>query len=74
MNTFFPPWWLKNPHLQTIWAGLIRRRAQVKYQMERLELPDDDFLDLAVTNDSGGPIILILHGLQGSVRSRYALV
>jgi predicted alpha/beta-fold hydrolase len=47
---------------------------------ERLELPDGDFLDLdfayeppSVTAASGRPIVLVLHGLEGSARSGYAL-
>ena len=39
--------------------------------MERLELPDGDFLDLAWTPDHGGPCVLVLHGLEGSHRSPY---
>ncbi len=39
--------------------------------MERLELPDGDFLDLAWTPNNGGPCVLILHGLEGSSRSPY---
>ena len=39
--------------------------------MERLALPDGDFLDLAWTPDHGGPCVLILHGLEGSHRSAY---
>lgn len=69
---FHPAWWLKNPHLQTIWAGLIRRRVHTPYNNERLVLPDGDFLDLTMTPDNGGPVVLVLHGLQGSIRSRYA--
>ena len=71
-NHFQPPWWLKNAHLQTLWAGLIRQRVQINHTVEKLTLPDNDFLDLALTEDNGGPIVLVLHGLQGSINSRYA--
>jgi predicted alpha/beta-fold hydrolase len=37
-----------------------------------LELPDGDFLDLDWTTGTAGPVIVVLHGLEGSSRSRYA--
>ena len=41
-----PPW-CRNPHLQTIWPRFFGRRQLVETQLERLETPDGDFLDLA---------------------------
>lgn len=35
-------------------------------------MPDSDFLDLAWMPDAGGPVVLVLHGLEGSVHSPYA--
>lgn len=35
-------------------------------------MPDGDFLDLAWTSHGSGPIVVILHGLEGSARSNYA--
>lgn len=69
---FQPPWWLRNGHLQTLWPYLFRPRALITTRRERLELPDGDFLDLDFTLNETGPVVLILHGLQGSVRSKYA--
>jgi len=64
---------LTNPHLQTLWAGLIGRPRLPELRAERLELPDGDFLDLnwldAAAADA--PLVLIFHGLQGSVQSPY---
>jgi hypothetical protein len=71
-SEFRAPWWLRNRHLQTIWAGKIRRPCRLATEQIRLKTPDDDFLDLAITNDNGGPVVLVLHGLQGSIESRYA--
>src|SRR5688500_5448077 len=69
---FEPPWWLRNAHLQTLWPYLFRPRPQVTTRRERLELPDGDFLDLDFTLNESGPVVLVLHGLEGSVRSKYA--
>jgi predicted alpha/beta-fold hydrolase len=73
-NDFKPAWWLRNPHLQTLWPALVRRPAQdVVLERERVELPDGDFIDLDwVNRGSTTPIVLILHGLEGSIQSHYA--
>lgn len=44
-STYEPPTHLWNGHLQTIIPSLFRRVA-VPYVRERIEIPDDDFLDL----------------------------
>ena len=68
---FTPAWWLPGPHLQTLWPALGRRPRPVRITRERIELPDGDFVDLDWAGESG-PIVVILHGLQGSSRSSYA--
>ena len=65
---FAPAWWLPGPHLQTVWPVLLRPTRTVSLTRERLELPDGDFIDIDWTSDAG-PIVVILHGLQGSSRS-----
>ena len=69
---FKPAWWLPGPHLQTLWPVLFRRRTPLNARQERLELPDGDFLDLLWHDTGDGPLVLVLHGLEGSVRSHYA--
>ena len=70
---FHPAWWLPGPHAQTIWPVLCRRRPRLSLRRERLELPDGDFLDLDWTAGERGPITLVVHGLEGSSDSHYAL-
>jgi len=72
-STFKPAWWLSNPHLQTLWGALIRRRKIPALHYERLELPDNDFLDVAWGDAPrpDSPVILVLHGLNGSIQSHY---
>lgn len=69
---FRPAWWLPGPHAQTLWPVLCRRRPRVPLRRERLELPDGDFLDLDWTRGEQGPIVLVVHGLEGSSDSHYA--
>jgi len=69
---FRPAWWLPGPHLPTLWAALARRRPQPALRPERFELADGDFVDLSWVGGETGPLIVMLHGLEGSVRSKYA--
>ena len=51
----------------------MRRSARPRTRMERWSTPDDDFLDLhRIDAPAGAPRLLILHGLEGTVRSHYA--
>lgn len=64
-------WWLANRHLQTLWGPLVRKQIKNKIRKERFELSDGDFIDLFWTSNNSGPIILFLHGLEGSYNSHY---
>jgi len=72
-SLFNPPWWFRNPHLQTLWSTLFRRRIKnLTLSRERIELSDGDFVDLDwVEGPKNSPMILILHGLEGSANSSY---
>ncbi len=68
---FMPPWWLKNNHFQSCFSYLIKPRANAVLRWEEISLPDGDFIDLAWSGPRKAPIILLLHGLEGSVHSHY---
>ena len=72
MPGFKPAWWCRGPHLQTLWPVLFYRRPAAPVRRERLELPDGDFVDLDWSGDGIGPIVILLHGLEGGRRSHYA--
>ena len=67
-----PPWWYRGRHLQTLWGPLFRRPRRPRVRRERWETPDGDFLDLDWLVGGSGPLVLILHGLEGSSLSHYA--
>ncbi len=73
-SEFKAPWWARNRHVQTIWPRFIQRRLPVSYRMERLTLPDEDFVDVAYgpKPDKATGIVAMFHGLEGSIRSHYA--
>lgn len=64
---------MKNPHLQTITPSRLRRQAPLALQRQRLQLGDGDFLDLELLHSSQttAPVLLLFHGLEGSVESQY---
>jgi predicted alpha/beta-fold hydrolase len=77
-SDFKPARWLKHRHMQTIFPSLPWAwRQQVELRREILELPDGD--DTAVdwlcdADDlpKSAPLLVILHGLEGSADSSYA--
>ncbi len=69
---FQPAWWCRGPHAQTLWARLARLTPKISFWRERLELPDGDFIDLDWSETGSGPIVVVLHGLEGSSDSPYA--
>ena len=78
LETFNPsPLWL-NAHAQTILANSLRPTDGVRFHRLRLDTQDGDFVDLdfasvsGVTLPRGAPLVLLLHGLEGSARRGYA--
>jgi uncharacterized protein len=72
---FTAPWWLPSPHGQTIGGRVLRRPPAFELTRERWTTPDDDFVDLdfgpRISPDA--PIVLLLHGLEGSAQRGYAI-
>jgi predicted alpha/beta-fold hydrolase len=73
-SAFKPAWWLSNPHAQTMYPTLMRRRSIRAEREERVELPDGDFIDLVWAEhglSAQTPLVIFLHGLGGSMESSY---
>jgi predicted alpha/beta-fold hydrolase len=69
---FRPAWWLPGPHTMTMWGKFVRKRELADVEYERIRTPDGDEITLALpASPSSGPILLLLHGLEGGVRSHY---
>ncbi len=75
-SSFKPAWWMRNPHLQTILPRFYRKRHSIETIDEQLELPDGDFVELCWTDkpdpNSTKPLVVLFHGLGGSIDSFYA--
>jgi len=66
------PWWLRNPHAQTIWGRVFKRIRSVATREEVIATPDGDLLELHHLDAArGAPHVLLLHGLEGSRNSHY---
>ena len=72
-SSFRPHPLMAGAHAQTIAPALLRPRPDVIYRIERMELPDGDFVDLGWTGEqhAEGPIAVLVHGLGGGLDSKY---
>jgi predicted alpha/beta-fold hydrolase len=71
-HTYRPAWWVPGGHAQTLWAKFFRRRQPLHARQERWTTPDGDFIDVYRRDaDPRAPRLLLLHGLEGTVRSHY---
>lgn len=72
-STYKAPYFFRNGHVSTIYSGLIRRVNDLVQQRERINLPDDDFLDLdwSYSSQKSDKLIIILHGLEGNGQRPY---
>jgi predicted alpha/beta-fold hydrolase len=70
---YSPAWWIPGGHLQTLWGKLFRRQTPAPTVLERWDTPDGDFLELhRLATGRDAPRVLLLHGLEGTIRSHYA--
>ena len=66
-----PPFYLFNGHMETIVPSVTRKVEGVEYQRERIETPDDDFLDLDWLQSGNDKVLIISHGLEGNSGRHY---
>ena len=71
-STYRPPLLFRSAHIQTIYPSLFRKVPVVTNTRERIETPDDDFLDLDWNqNQSSNRLVIFSHGLEGSSKQSY---
>jgi predicted alpha/beta-fold hydrolase len=63
--------YLPTGHMQTIYPALFRKVKNVQYQRERINTPDDDFLDLDWSRVKGDQLVIISHGMEGDSHRPY---
>ncbi|MGC3998642.1 MAG: alpha/beta fold hydrolase [Anaeromyxobacter sp.] len=68
-----PARWLPGAHAMTVFASVARPWPRPAPRRERWELPDGDFLDVDrfAGPSPDAPVLVVLHGLEGSSRAPY---
>ncbi len=68
---YSPPILLFNAHLETIYPSLLRRVKSQPFRRERINTPDDDFLDLDWLQQHSSRLVILSHGLEGNSSRAY---
>ncbi len=72
-DPFRPAWWCRNPHWQTLWPHVFRRRPGIPGSSASASSCPTATSSTSPGNlGRTGPLVLVLHGLEGSLRSHYA--
>ena len=74
--TYTPAWWVPGAHVRTLWGKLVRRSPPLATRVERWPTGDGDHIELHRLEPLGarathGGRLLVLHGLEGTIRSHY---
>jgi len=73
-NTYNRPKVLFNRHLETIYPALFRKvKLSITPIRERIQTPDNDFLDIDWYKNKNGKVVILQHGLEGSSNRPYIL-
>lgn len=70
-SSYKNPFWLFNGHLETIVPSIFRK-VTGRYQRERFDLPDGDFVDLDWMKGNNHQLVIISHGLEGNSERHYS--
>lgn len=66
-----PPFAYFSSHLETILPALFRKVKDITYTRERIDTPDNDFLDLDWLHNDSDQLVIISHGLEGNSTRPY---
>lgn len=66
-----PPFFYLNGHFETVIPSVTRNFKDVVYERERIDTPDDDFLNLDWIRNDNKKLIVISHGLEGGSDRHY---
>ena len=74
IHNFTPAFGLSNRHIQTLYSKFFRKDISLNLENGIFNLSDGDFIEYSWCNkptSPNTPIVLLLHGLEGSVNSPY---
>lgn len=73
-HKFVPTPFCRNGHFQTVASSLLKKATVTEVVERRLDTPDGDFLEWDwLDAGSGTPIVVLLHGLEGSSKRYYVV-
>ncbi len=61
-----PSWIFKNPHVQTIYGRAFRYAPKIIYQTEKINLKDDDFIDVDWSKVGSDSLAIICSGFESN--------
>ncbi|MCZ4318180.1 alpha/beta fold hydrolase [Aequorivita viscosa] len=72
-SNYEPAFPFKNGHFATIYSAKLRPSPSLIQQRERIQLPDDDFLDIdwSFAKMPSQKVAILLHGLEGNAQRVY---
>jgi len=73
-KVFNPKGVLKNRHIQTLYSTFFRKELITNTSLEKFFLDDGDFVECVWSNNppkDNRPIVILFHGLAGSINSPY---
>lgn len=68
---YTPPLWLRNGHVNTIYAGAVKRVETPNYRRSVIRTMDDDFVIIDRLAKGFHRLAVLCHGLEGSSESAY---
>ena len=68
-----PPFFYLNGHFETIIPSLRRKIKDLSYVREKIDTPDDDFLNIDWIRNENSKVLVISHGLEGGSDRHYVM-
>jgi len=68
-----PRWSQRNGHLGTLIPYLFHNKHPNPFTRERINTPDEDFIDVDKVINGNDKVVMLCHGLEGSAASNYIL-
>ncbi len=66
-----PPFFYFNKHIETVIPSLARKIKGVSYHRQKIETPDDDFLNVDWIRNGNKRLLIVSHGLEGGSDRHY---
>ena len=73
-SDFQPSHLFREGHFSTIVPTVFGKKPKIHYIRERINTPDDDFLDIDMIKNGNKRLLILCHGLEGSSESLYMLI